>query len=226
MSETLQHSALVLFSGGQDSTTLLGWALNRYEHVEAVSFDYGQRHAVEITQSREICRLFGVEQTLLPIEAFKQLADSALIGHGGGSVASPHAHKQALPASYVPNRNALLLTLAHALAQKKGIEQMITGVCQTDYSGYPDCRIGFINAIESALNLGSESAIEIITPLMRLTKAETFKLAEEEGVLEVVLEHSHTCYEGVRDKRFPWGYGCGRCPACELRAKGWSEYQQ
>ena len=212
--------ALVIFSGGQDSTTCLGWAKNRFEEVEAITFVYGQNHAVEIVCAEIICQKLNIKQKLVDLSFLPSLVVSALTSSGDVNVS--HPCKPSLPASFVPDRNALFFTLAHAYAQKVKAGVLIAGVCQTDYSGYPDCRQEFVHAIEYALKLGSEVDIRIMTPLMNLTKAEIFRLAKEEGVLDLVIEDSHTCYNGKR-VRHEWGWGCGECLACKLRAKGWKE---
>jgi len=212
--------ALVVFSGGQDSTTCLGWAKNRFDEVETITFDYGQKHRVEIEQARKIAEALHVKNTLLSLDAFSQLNDSALID-GSQDIGAQHSVHTNLPASFVPNRNAIFFTLAHAFAQKQGIEHIIIGVNQTDYSGYPDCREPFVKALELALNLGSEATIAFHYPLMHLTKAETFALSNVEGVLDLVIDESHTCYNGVHTHKHAWGYGCGECPACVLRKQGW-----
>jgi 7-cyano-7-deazaguanine synthase len=212
--------ALVVFSGGQDSTTCLGWAKNRFDEVETITFDYGQKHRVEIEQARKIAEALHVKNTLLSLDAFSQLNDSALID-GSQDIGAQHSVHTNLPASFVPNRNAIFFTLAHAFAQKQGIEHIIIGVNQTDYSGYPDCREPFVKALELALNLGSEATIAFHYPLMHLTKAETFALSNVEGVLDLVIDESHTCYNGVHTHKHSWGYGCGECPACVLRKQGW-----
>jgi 7-cyano-7-deazaguanine synthase len=218
-------SALVVFSGGQDSTTCLGWAKNRYEYVETITFDYGQKHAVELEQAEKIADRLGVSNYLLKFDIFSQLADSALLDiNSSQDINASHHAKPNLPASFVPNRNAMFFTTAHAYAQKQGLEHIIIGVNQTDYSGYPDCRIEFIESLENSLNIGSESNISFKYPLIYLTKAETFALAKEVGVLDIVLEESHTCYNGERSTRYEWGYGCNNCPACILRKQGWREY--
>lgn len=217
--------ALVVFSGGQDSTTCLGWAKNRFEAVETVTFSYGQRHIVELEQARCIAERLGVQNTVFSLNIFDNLASSSLI-EKNGDLNKPHEKKPNLPSSYVPNRNALMFTVAHAYAQKLGFEALVTGVCESDYSGYPDCREDFVLSLENALNLGSDEHIKFHYPLMRLDKADTFALAKKEGVLEIVLEYSHTCYNGDRMHRHVWGYGCGECPACGLRAKGWETYQR
>lgn len=215
--------ALVVFSGGQDSTTCLGWAKNRFEYVESITFDYGQKHRVEIAQAEKIANILGIKNTLLSLDAFSQLNDSALID-STQDIGAHHRTHTNLPASFVPNRNAIFFTLAHAFAQKQGIEHIIIGVNQTDYSGYPDCREPFVKALELALNLGSEANITFHYPLMHLTKAETFDLSHKEGVLELVLNESHTCYNGNHKDKHAWGYGCGECPACILRKQGWEAY--
>jgi len=216
--------ALVVFSGGQDSTTCLGWAKNRFDEVETITFDYGQKHRVEIEQARKIAEALHVKNTLLSLDAFSQLNDSALID-GSQDIGAQHSVHTNLPASFVPNRNAIFFTLAHAFAQKQGIEHIIIGVNQTDYSGYPDCREPFVKALELALNLGSEATIAFHYPLMHLTKAETFALSNVEGVLDLVIDESHTCYNGVHTHKHAWGYGCGECPACVLRQQGFEAYQ-
>lgn len=217
--------ALVVFSGGQDSTTCLGWAKNRFEYVESITFDYGQKHRVEIAQAEKIAKILGIKNTLLSLDAFSQLNDSALID-STQDIGAHHRTHTNLPASFVPNRNAIFFTLAHAFAQKQGIEHIIIGVNQTDYSGYPDCREPFVKALELALNLGSEANITFHYPLMHLTKAETFELSDKEGVLELVLNESHTCYNGNHEEKHAWGYGCGECPACILRKAGWETYER
>ena len=216
-------SALVVFSGGQDSTTCLGWAKNRFDYVESITFDYGQKHRVEIAQAQKIAQLLSVKNTLLSLDAFSQLNDSALMDSTQDIGAHHRVHTN-LPASFVPNRNAIFFTLAHAFAQKQGIDNIIIGVNQTDYSGYPDCREPFVKALELALNLGSEANITFHYPLMHLTKAETFDLSQKEGVLELVIDESHTCYNGDHQHKYAWGYGCGECPACVLRKLGWEAY--
>jgi len=215
--------ALVIFSGGQDSTTCLGIARKQYKEVQAINFNYGQNHVVEIYKAREICDDWGIKLTEVNIGFLNQIVDSALTSQG--NVNESHPRLQHLPASFVPNRNALFIALAHAFAQKIGYNVLITGVCQTDYSGYPDCRRLFIDSIEHSLNLGSDSNIMIKTPLMFLNKAQTFQMAADNGILDIVLEMSHTCYNGNHSFRHEWGYGCGECPACIIRSKGYAEYK-
>lgn len=215
---------LVVFSGGQDSTTCLGVALDECDEVEAIAFDYGQKHKVEILAARKIAAKYGVRLKVIDLRpVLENMTSSALITHG--DTTKKHPILKDLPASFVPVRNALFLTVAYGIAMEHGCDVIYTGVCQTDYSGYPDCRDGFVKSLNEALDLGYQSGIEIRTPLMWLTKAQTFKLAEAVNILGTVIEDSVTCYEGDIGLRHEWGYGCGECPACKLRAKGWDEYQ-
>lgn len=220
---TKKNCALVVLSGGQDSVTCLGYALKNYEMVYAISFNYGQRHKVELTCASEICVDHSVPFKVVDVRFLGEMVTSALTGEG--SVNEKHVRDDSLPASFVPNRNALFLTIAHAYAQEIGASAVITGVCQTDYSGYPDCREKFIRALQTSLNIGYNTCIEIVTPLMHLTKAETFQLAKDVDFLDVVIKDSHTCYEGDHDTVHEWGLGCGECPACALRAKGYEEFK-
>jgi len=215
--------AIVVLSGGQDSATCLALAKSKHEHVEAIIFEYGQRHAVEIDCAVELCEKWGVPFNIINVGALKQVSTSALL-NTKDDVGKEHPLKPGLPASFVPARNAIFLTLAHARAQSIGADTIYTGVCQTDYSGYPDCRQQFIYNLTLTLNAGYESNIDIVTPLMNVTKAETFRMADGLGVLGDIVEHTHTCYEGDRTQKHLWGYGCGECPACKLREKGWLEY--
>lgn len=216
--------ALVIFSGGQDSTTCLFWALKEFDQVECITFDYGQKHKIEVEQSKKIAKFCNVEQTIVDISFLDTLVESALTSNRDVN----EKNKIGLPASFVPNRNQLFITLAHSFAQKIGARNLVTGVCQTDYSGYPDCRQVFIQSIWETTNLGSgldsSNDISIHTPLMHLTKAETFKLADDLDYLEEVIEHSHTCYNGDRKTKNEWGYGCGKCGACIERAKGYEAF--
>lgn len=217
---------LVVMSGGQDSTTCLGVALRHFAKVSAVCFNYGQKHLVEIMCARKICDKYGVHFTVMEMPMFSVIGDSALLAGAEGSVNAAHSRNPALPASFVPNRNATFLTCAHALAQKQGAAYVMTGVCQTDYSGYPDCREEFVKLLNLALDAGSGQVVEILTPLMYLNKAQTFELAEKVGFLDTVIGMSHTCYNGDHTSLHAWGYGCGECPACNLRAKGWADYME
>lgn len=207
-----EDEALVVLSGGQDSTTCLFWAKNRFKKVQTVTFDYGQRHRIELDNARIIAEQAEVPFALLPIDTFNVL--------GGNSLTSDEAvtnelGENELPNSFVPGRNLIFMTFAAAFAYQRNIKHLITGVCETDYSGYPDCRDNTMSALELAINLGMESHIEIHTPLMWLTKAETVHMAQKEGAIEA-MAWSHTCYNG----EFP---PCGHCPACELRQSGFEE---
>ena len=217
--DRLGASALVLFSGGQDSTTCLYWAKKHFDHVEALGFDYGQRHAVELTQAVTIAARAGVPYTVLDLRG--TLSGSALTE--AGDVNAPHALAPDLPASFVPGRNAVFLAHAAAFAFTRGARDLVGGMCQTDYSGYPDCRRDFVDAMAQALGLALGADLRIWTPLMDLTKAETWKLAADLGCLDVVVEHTHTDYHGDRSERHPWGYGKLDNPASVLRAKGYEE---
>jgi len=225
-------SALVLFSGGQDSTTCLAWALSRFGRVETVGFDYGQRHRVEL-EKRAVLResLAGMnpdwrarlgDDHTISIEALGAISDTSLTRE-----AEITLREDGLPSTFVPGRNLLFLTFAAALAYRRGIGDLVGGMCETDYSGYPDCRHETIRALNRALTLGMAMDLEIHTPLMWLDKAATWKLARELGgdaLVSLVVEETHTCYLGERGKRFDWGYGCGTCPACQLRAAGWEKF--
>jgi 7-cyano-7-deazaguanine synthase len=232
----MHTSALVLFSGGQDSSTCLAHALSRYNRVETVAFDYGQRHAVEL-QARLAVRealagRFGLwakrlgQDHLLETRVLGQIADTALTREREIDM-----QDCGLPNTFVPGRNLLFLTLAAALAYRRGLQVLVTGVCETDFSGYPDCRDDTMKAMQVALSLGMDRRLRIETPLMWIDKAQTWQLAFDLGQLadatgggqalvDLLIEHTHTCYLGERSLRHPWGYGCGSCPACQLRAGG------
>jgi 7-cyano-7-deazaguanine synthase len=227
------ESALVLFSGGQDSTTCLAWALDRFGHVETVGFDYGQRHLVELEARPAIldavrrgfphwAERLG-EDHMLDLGALGRLSETSLTRDVAFAMES-----NGLPNSFVPGRNLIFLSFAAALAYRRGLKRIVTGVCETDYSGYPDCRDETMKAMEAALNLGMESRFVIETPLMRLDKSETWALAQAlggEALVEIVRELSHSCYRGDAVTRHDWGHGCGDCPACALRARGWSAFR-
>jgi len=217
---TQKTKAVVIFSGGQDSTTCLYWAISKFDEVEAITFDYGQKHSIELIKSKSICSEANIKQTIVDISFLNTIVESALTSNGDVN----QINEKGLPASFVPNRNQLFITLAHSYAQKIRAENLVTGVCQTDYSGYPDCRAEFIEILEEATNYGSQSEIRILTPLMYLTKAQTWEVADKLGCLKVVRLDSHTCYNGDRTNFHEWGYGCGECPACKLREKGYNEY--
>jgi 7-cyano-7-deazaguanine synthase len=228
----MHTSALVLFSGGQDSTTCLALALSKYERVETVAFDYRQRHSVELE-----ARLRVLEQIKLqfPQWAYKlgedHLLDLGVLGQvSETSLTRDVAFKMessGLPNTFVPGRNLLFLTLAAALAYRRDLQVMVTGVCETDFSGYPDCRDDTMKAMQLALSLGMDKRFLIETPLMWIDKADTWALTHSLGgqkLVDLVIEHTHTCYLGDRSHRHDWGYGCGTCPACDLRAKGYERW--
>lgn len=216
------QTAVVVLSGGQDSVTCLGWALQKFEEVFAIGFRYGQKHIIELNQAALICSKVEVPFSIFDIPALAELGDSALTANG--DVSKKHHRLTNLPASFVPNRNTLFLTIAHAYAQKMEASNLVTGVCQTDYSGYPDCREIFIQKLQDTLNTGYQTDITIHTPLMDLDKAQTFDLAAKCDILDIVIDESHTCYNGNRETRHDWGFGCGECPACKLRSDGWERY--
>lgn len=233
-------NALVLFSGGQDSTTCLAHALQRYPHVETIGFDYGQRHRVELDARQvvlgELRRQFPAwsgrlgDDHLLDLGVLGQVSETSLTRDMAFAMA-----ESGLPNTFVPGRNLLFLTLAAALAYRRGASAIVTGVCETDFSGYPDCRDDTMKAMQIALSLGMDRRFLIDTPLMWIDKAQTWQLAHELGqasgvtgggdaLVGLIVEHSHTCYLGERGQRHAWGHGCGSCPACELRARGWHRY--
>ena len=220
---TKPDAALVLFSGGQDSTTCLYWALQEFTRVEAIGFDYGQKHGVELVQAAKIAERAGVPFTVRDLTGL--LSNSSLTEHEKDSNA-PHELAPDLPASFVPGRNALFLATAASFAYTRGIRDLVGGMCQTDYSGYPDCRRVFIDSMETSLSLALDAEIRIHTPLMDLTKAETWKLANDLGCLEIVREMSHTDYNGDRSERHEWGYGKLDNAASILRAKGYAEAKE
>ena len=221
-------TAVVLLSGGQDSTTCLFWALHpdggAFARVEAVAFDYGQRHRVELAQAATIAGIAGVPLTVLDLTgSFGKTVAGASALTGDGDTNAPHALAPELPASFVPGRNAVFLTHAAAFAFTRGARALVFGASQTDFSGYPDCREEFVRATEKALGLALGAPLTIHTPLMHRTKAETWRLANDLGCLDTVVEHSHTDYHGDRSERHAWGYGRLDNPASVLRAKGWDE---
>ena len=230
----MHTSALVMFSGGQDSTTCLAHALAKYERVETLGFNYGQRHHVEMQvrlQVREkICAQFPQwahklgEDHVLSLDVLQQIGGSSLTDEVAIAM-----QEDGLPNTFVPGRNLLFLTVAGALAYRRGLQVIVTGVSEADFSGYPDCRDDTMKAMQLALNLGLERRLRIETPLMWIDKAQIWQLAFELGgqaLVDLIVRESHTCYEGTRDVLHDWGYGCGTCPACDLRAKGWQRWQQ
>jgi 7-cyano-7-deazaguanine synthase len=226
--------ALVLFSGGQDSATCLAWALDRFERVETIGFNYGQRHVVELECRDAFVRLLRARfpswesrlgnDRVLDVGVLGQISDTALTSDRAITYASNN-----LPNTFVPARNLMFLTLAAAVAYRRGLSVLVGGMCETDYSGYPDCRDDTLKAQQVALSLGMDTRFVIETPLMWLDKAETWRLSEQLGgyeLVELIREQTHTCYLGDRSKAHPWGYGCGSCPACELRRSGWLRYME
>ena len=228
----MNHKALVLFSGGQDSTTCLAWALQRYHHVETIGFDYGQRHAVELS-----CRHTVITQLrsqfpewngklgddhMLDLSVLGQISDTALT-----QARAIEFEQSGLPNTFVPGRNLLFFNFAAALAYRRGLEVLVGGMCETDYSGYPDCRDNTLKSLQVSLSLGLDRPMVIETPLMWIDKQATWQMAQDIGgdaLVQLILEHSHTCYLGERGQRHAWGYGCGHCPACELRSNGYAQY--
>ncbi|MFN3415513.1 MAG: 7-cyano-7-deazaguanine synthase QueC [Caldimonas sp.] len=229
---TAPRTALVLFSGGQDSTVCLAWALSRFQRVETIGFDYGQRHRVELdcrhTMRDELRRAFPAwadrlgDDHVLDLQLLGQISDTALT-----EARAIEMQANGLPNTFVPGRNLLFLTFAATLAYRRGASVLVGGMCETDYSGYPDCRDNTLKALQVALSLGMDTPMTVETPLMWLNKAQTWTLAERLGgvaLVDLIIEHTHTCYLGERVLRHRWGWGCGHCPACELRARGHAEY--
>ena len=211
-----KDAALVVFSGGQDSTTCLLWALKRYKEVVAVSFDYGQRHKAELDCAKEITEKLGVEWHVMDMELLNQLAPNSLTRTD--ITVDENAAAEGTPNSVVDERNMLFLTFAAVFAKQRGITDLITGVSQSDFSGYPDCRDVFIKSLNTTLNLAMEYTFCIETPLMWIDKAQTWKLADDLGGLDLVKNMTLTCYNGIK------GEGCGHCPSCKLRRKGYEEF--
>lgn len=226
------EKALVLFSGGQDSTVCLAWALERFGAVETVGFDYGQRHAVELACRPDVMAALRAE---FPEWAGRlgedHMADLSVLATLGDTALTREAEiamgADGLPNTFVPGRNLVFLTIAAAIAYRRGARHIVAGMCETDFSGYPDCRDDTVKAMQLALNLGMDRRFVLHTPLMWIDKAETWAMAEDLGgaaLVDLVRERTHTCYLGVRDTLHDWGHGCGACPACELRAKGYARY--
>ena len=237
----MHDSALVLFSGGQDSTTCLADALSRYARVETVGFDYGQRHHAEMRQRVVVRHALQArfpawrerlgDDHVIDLKVLGQISDTALTRDTAIAIAD-----SGLPNTFVPGRNLIFLTFAGALAYRRGLQVIVTGVCETDYSGYPDCRDDTMKAMQLALSLGMDRRLLIETPLMWIDKAATWARAQALGdaadpagggdaLINILIEHSHTCYEEAREQRHAWGVGCGRCPACALRAAGWQRWR-
>jgi 7-cyano-7-deazaguanine synthase len=226
-------AALVLFSSGQDSTVCLAYALDRYAHVETVGFNYGQRHNVELKCRARVLAAFAREfpawserlgpDHMIDLSSFGAIGDTSLT-----SEAEIVMLESGLPSTFVPGRNLVFFIYAAALGHRRGLNVLVGGMCETDYSGYPDCRDATLRALQQAIRLGTDTPFVIDTPLMFLSKAETWALAQKVGgdaLVHIVIEETHTCYKGERGTRYDWGYGCGECPACELRARGYWEWQ-
>jgi 7-cyano-7-deazaguanine synthase len=228
----ISDTALVLFSGGQDSTVCLAWALERFSRVETIGFDYGQRHAAELGVRARLREKMAAlksdwsarldDDHVIKLDALAAISDTALTRQTAIEIA-----ESGLPTTFVPGRNLVFFCFAGALAYRRGARHLVAGMCETDYSGYPDCRDDTIKAMQVALSLGLDKRVAIHTPLMWIDKAETFALADEIGdkaFLDLLIEDSHSCYLGDRSKRHDWGYGCGTCPACRLRAQGFAKF--
>lgn len=231
-SETAQ-TAIVLFSGGQDSTVCLAWALERFSRVETIGFDYGQRHAIELSVRARLREKMAAlnsgwaarlgDDHMIKLDALAAISDTALTRQTAIEIAD-----SGLPTTFVPGRNLMFFCFAGALAYRRGARHLVAGMCETDYSGYPDCRDDAVKAMQVALSLGLDKRVAIHTPLMWVDKAETFAVAVEiggEAFLDLLIEDSHSCYLGDRSKRHDWGYGCGTCPACQLRAQGFAKFK-
>jgi 7-cyano-7-deazaguanine synthase len=226
-------TALVLFSGGQDSTVCLAWALQQFSRVETIGFDYGQRHAVELSVRARLRERMGAlradwkaglgDDHLVKLDALAAISETALTRHTAIEMAD-----NGLPTTFVPGRNLIFFCFAGALAYRRGARHLVAGMCETDYSGYPDCRDDTVKAVQVALTLGLDKRFTIHTPLMWIDKAETFAMAQQIGgkaFLEIIIEDSHSCYLGDRSKRHEWGFGCGECPACRLRSQGFAKFR-
>jgi len=225
--------ALVLFSGGQDSTTCLAWALSRYAHVETIGFDYGQRHAIELTVRPELLkkmRQFSPawearlgEDHMIDLSLISQLSQTAMTED-----IAIEMQENGLPNTFVPGRNLMFMMVAATLAYRRGLNVLVGGMCETDFSGYPDCRDDTMKALQVTLNLGMATRLKLETPLMWINKAQTWEMAEDLGgsaMVDLIRADTHTCYLGERGELHEWGHGCGTCPACELRARGYLQYK-
>ena len=228
----MNRKALVLFSGGQDSTVCLAWALSKFDHVETIGFDYGQRHRIELE-----CRLTVLERMreefphwadklgedrVIDLSWLGQISDCALTEERAIEL-----NENGLPNTFVPGRNLVFFLISSAVAYRRGLSTLVGGMCQTDFSGYPDCREDTLKALQVATNLGMASTFRFETPLMWIDKTETFQLGEQLGgkkLLEIIVRDTHTCYTGDRNHEHEWGFGCGECPACDLRKRGWHNY--
>lgn len=232
MQTPFSNKALVLFSGGQDSATCLAWALSRYSHVETIGFDYGQRHAIELSVRPQLLQKMRMlspawnerlgDDHMIDLSLLGRISDTALT-----SEVAIEMQANGLPNTFVPGRNLLFMTVAATLAYRRGLDVLVGGMCETDFSGYPDCRDDTMKALQVALNLGMATRLKLETPLMWIDKKATWQLARELGgpaLVELIRIDTHTCYLGERGSLHEWGYGCGKCPACELRARGYREF--
>jgi len=229
---TLSNGALVLFSGGQDSTTCLAWALSHYAKVETIGFDYGQRHAIELTMRPALLQKMRVlssdwntrlgDDHMIDLSLLGKISDTALTRDVEISM-----QENGLPNTFVPGRNLMFITVAATVAYRRGLNVLVGGMCETDFSGYPDCRDDTMKALQVALNLGMSTRLNIETPLMWIDKAATWRLAHDLGgqaLVDLIRTDTHTCYLGERGDLHDWGYGCGKCPACDLRARGYRQF--
>jgi len=234
MGDAMERKVLVLFSGGQDSATCLAWALDRYTHVETIGFNYGQRHAVELA-----CRSVVLDRIRAEFPAWAtrlgtdHMLDLALLGQISDTALTQDQEivfkESGLPSTFVPGRNLLFFTFAAAIAYRRGLTALVGGMCETDYSGYPDCRDNTLKALQVAMSLGLDAPMVVETPLMWLDKMQTWQMAEQLGgaaLVELIRTETHTCYLGDHTSLHRWGYGCGHCPACELRRTGYEAYTQ
>ena len=228
----MTNKALILFSGGQDSTTCLAWSLEKFDEVYTLGFDYGQRHSIELECRKNILiqfkNLFSQwrnkikNDTLLDLRFYKEFSDNALTTENEIKMMP-----SGLPSTFVPGRNIVFLSIASSFALSMNIDNIVLGVCETDYSGYPDCRNNFIKSMNNSINLGSDKELKILTPLMFLDKSQSWSLAYKLGhdkLINLIIDETHSCYRGVRDIKYEWGYGCNNCFACNIRSNGWSNY--
>ncbi len=232
MPNPTERAALVLFSGGQDSTVCLASALTRFDRVETIGFDYGQRHRIELDQRGHVIAALKAQfpawaarlgdDHVLALPTLAQISETSLTRDTAIEMTAA-----GLPSTFVPGRNLLFFTYAAALAYRRGLGTLVGGMCETDYSGYPDCRNDTLQTLARALSLGLDRPYVVDTPLMYIDKAGTWALARDLGgdaLVDILIEHTHSCYLGNRDTRHAWGYGCGTCPACQLRAEGWKRW--
>jgi 7-cyano-7-deazaguanine synthase len=230
----MASNALVLFSGGQDSATCLAWALDRFDTVETIGFDYGQRHRVELDcRQTFLAGLRGSFATWASKLGEDHLIDLSVLGAISETSLTRESEiefqKSGLPNTFVPGRNILFFTFAAAVGYRRGIKHLVGGMCETDYSGYPDCRDDTLKSLQVSLTLGMDRRLVIETPLMWIDKAQTWRMAKDLGgsaFVDLIVEETHTCYLGDRSHRHAWGYGCGTCPACELRLQGWARFDR